>query len=117
VITVSLKNIKFDDAVALPVDGRMEIIVEGHALSGRKGEDIVCAGVSALVQSCIASITKIAGFPQNVSQDGGFISSSVDMDGADPLKMRYLEAIIGTMLVGLQEIRKSYPDKIEIIFF
>lgn len=84
--------------------------VSGHAQAAPHGQDIVCAGVSALVQSSIMGIERHLKREINLVQDG------------DGLKLELVcqpdsltGAILETMLLGLTEIAKLYPKSVRII--
>ena len=91
-------------------DGRMHgFDVEGHADTAPHGQDIVCAGVSALTQSALLGI-------------GDYLKRKVDYRaGHGLLAMRLreppddsTEAILWTMLLGLREIAKGAPEVVQI---
>lgn len=116
-IKVYLENILFDDKILIPAfEAAIIISVEGHSGKGKKGEDIVCAGVSAIVQTCILAVTKIAKIRQKITQTEGYIKSTIDVSSAGKINIINLKAILGTTVIGLKEIKKNYPDSIEIIF-
>lgn len=96
--------------------GFFTIKVEGHAGHGGRGNDIVCAGVSAIVQTAVAAITKVAGVAQDIKQGEGVLETAVHLAGADSVKVETLRIILMTMLVGLEEIRNNYPRSLEINF-
>ena len=83
--------------------------VKGHSGTAERGEDIVCAGVSALTQSALLGIME-------------HLHRTVDYDIASGnLKMRLLEppddcteAILRSMYMGLAEIEKLSPKGIQI---
>jgi uncharacterized protein len=117
VIRVNLENILFDDKILIPdFEAAITIIADGHSGNAKKGEDVVCAGVSAIVQTCILAVTKIARIRQKILQHEGYIKSSINVSNADKTNISNLKAILGTMVIGLLEIKKNYPDSIEIIF-
>ncbi|MDF2568974.1 MAG: Cysteine protease Prp [Sporomusa sp.] len=84
--------------------------VSGHAQAAPHGRDIVCAGVSTLVQASIMGIERHLERDINLVQDG------------EGLKMELLGqpdnltgAVLETMLLGLTEIAKLYPKSVRII--
>lgn len=83
--------------------------VSGHAKTAPHGQDIVCAGVSALVQSAIMGIERHLGREIDLGQDSGGLTMSLT-DSADSLT----GAIFETMLLGLTEIAKLYPKSVHI---
>ncbi|HSQ90150.1 ribosomal-processing cysteine protease Prp [Romboutsia sp.] len=47
--------------------GKVTIDMEGHAGHGKPGEDIVCAGVSAIIQSALLGLEEISkNYPEHV---------------------------------------------------
>lgn len=95
--------------------GRISFTVEGHSGSGVKGDDIYCAGVSAVVQSCTVALGRIAGIEQDVVQRDGFLKSSMAVDEGHE-RLREAKAIIGVMITGLEEMRKLRGSSIEIMY-
>jgi len=82
--------------------------VSGHAYQGEYGEDIVCAGVSAVVQTAILGITDVLGLKAGYSVDEGDTSCILDRDtGAEDLERAAI--VFGTMLAGLRAIQAAYP--------
>lgn len=94
----------------------MYIAAEGHSGTGIKGEDIVCAGVSTLTQSCILAVSRVLKIRQNVVQRDGFLGSTVPVDGITGESLVMLKAVIGMMVAGLLEIREGSPGSVEIIY-
>ena len=83
--------------------------VSGHAQAAPHGQDIVCAGVSALTQSAIMGIERHLRREIDLRQDAG--SLKVKLSGQpDSLT----GAILETMLLGLTEIAKLYPKSVRI---
>lgn len=47
--------------------GHADIVIRGHANSAQYGQDIICAGVSAIIQAAILGLESIAeSYPQYV---------------------------------------------------
>ncbi|SDE73036.1 ribosomal-processing cysteine protease Prp [Sporomusa acidovorans] len=83
--------------------------ISGHAQTAPHGQDIVCAGVSALVQSAIMGIERHLGRDINLAQDNQGLTMSL-IGQPDSLT----GAILETMLLGLTEIAKLYPKSVHI---
>lgn len=84
--------------------------ISGHAKTAPHGQDIVCAGISALAQSAIMGIERHLGRDIDLGQDSD-----------EGLTMRLIGqpdsltgAILETMLLGLTEIAKLYPKSVRI---
>ncbi len=95
--------------------GKSFITIEGHACYGKKGEDIVCAGVSALVCTLINCLRdeESAGrvkLLRDVVRDG-FVALEVEY--FDFAKER-TQAITETVLSGLYMLSEEYPQCVVI---
>ena len=80
----------------------------GHAGFARFGQDIVCAGISILVQSTINSIQAYTeeGFTCEADEKSGDIRFHFeDVPGHDAA------LLINSMILGLQGIQSSYGKK------
>ncbi len=84
--------------------------VSGHAKAAPHGQDIVCAGVSALVQSSIMGIERHLGRDIELSQDTDGLTMRLNSH-PDSLT----GAVLETMLLGLTEIARLYPKSVRII--
>lgn len=85
------------------------LVVLGHANYDEYGKDIVCAGVSALVQALIGWLENNSWKVDCVSVDeqSGEVIISCD-GGDDTASVFYMTAI------GLEQIANSYPDHVQI---
>ena len=83
--------------------------VAGHSGTAEHGEDIVCAGVSALTQSALLGIMEH--LHRAVSYD--IASGNLEMRLSGPPD-DCTEAILRTMHMGLAEIEKISPEGIRI---
>ncbi|HPA71575.1 MAG TPA: ribosomal-processing cysteine protease Prp [Spirochaetota bacterium] len=115
-IRVTFENIAAGGDGAVDFTGdRVSFTVEGHSGAGVRGDDIYCAGVSAIVQSCTVALAKIAGMKQEIEQRDGFLRSSMAAGGAHD-RLREAKAILGVMVTGLEEMRKLRGSTIDIIY-
>lgn len=89
--------------------GTHSLTVFGHAGYAAKGSDIVCAGVSALVQALI-------GWLENNAHNVEYIS--VDEDGGEVLicctHSEDIAAVFFMTAIGLEMISKEYPNHVHI---
>ena len=83
--------------------------VAGHSGTAAHGQDIVCAGVSALTQAALLGIMEH--LHRAVTYD--IASGNLDMR-LDAPPDACTEAILRTMYMGLREIEKISPKGIEI---
>ena len=91
-------------------DGKISgFSVTGHSGTAARGEDIVCAGVSALAQTALLGIGKHLHRETDYEVASGKLS--MKLKGApDDLT----EAVLQSMLLGLREIEKLTPKAVRI---
>jgi uncharacterized protein len=82
----------------------------GHAEAGPKGQDIVCAAVSVLTDSVFLGLDRYLHREMDWRADHGELR--VHLKEAPDVQT---EAILNTLLLGVTEIQKIYPDKIRIL--
>ena len=116
-IKVYLKNLIFEDEILVSKrKGEISITIEGHSGFGEKGSDIVCSAISAVAQTCIVAIARVAKIHQKIEQRDGYLKSTISTKGVRSSRRIALRTILSTMMVGLREIMDNYPDSVEIIF-
>ena len=84
----------------------------GHAGFGEYGEDIVCAGVSALAITTVNSIEKLAGYQPIVDVDeveGGYLYFEVVRDVTE-VQAHKTQILLNSLLLGLEDIQSEYQD-------
>jgi len=115
-IAVHFNTITRDGGVMLNRKGsEISFSVEGHAGFDQKGSDIVCAAVSVLAQTAVIAINRIAGIHQRIEQREGFLKSVLEIDEDDG-RTEVLRIILATMIIGLDEIVKVYPERLVITY-
>lgn len=83
--------------------------VNGHADAAPRGQDIVCAGVSALTQSALLGLDRCAKRRFDLDIASGKLT--MDLEGKpDTLT----QAILETMFLGLVEIAGNYPKSVRV---
>lgn len=86
--------------------------VEGHAGYAEHGRDIVCAGVTALVDTAVLALGQVAGIPHVARQGDGF--TEVRLQAGSPAAQERAQVILETMLLGLKDIEKDYRHFIRV---
>ena len=84
----------------------------GHAGFGEYGEDIVCAGVSALAITTVNSIEKLAGYQPIVDVDeveGGDLYLEIVRD-VTKVQAQTTQILLNSLLLGLEDIQSEYQD-------
>lgn len=82
--------------------------VKGHAGFAEMGEDIVCAGVSALVQTLISSIEELTDDRIEYVIEPGW----VDIKHGNLSESAHL--LIDSFFIGVQMIADEYPYNVSI---
>ena len=88
--------------------------VTGHAEFAEKGQDIVCAAVSAVVTMAEATINDVCGAKAKVRVKDAdarvtlMLPSSCDEEET-------VQAVLSGMLVTLLSLKEDYPDYIEVL--
>ena len=92
-------------AVSVRKDG---ITVDGHANYAEAGKDIVCAGVTALVQGLIRSVESLASdkIEYEISPGRADIYFK-DLSGAGKL-------LVDSFFIGVCQIADEFPDYVRI---
>lgn len=101
--TIKLHRNKGDNITAFTA-----FTVKGHAGFDLQGKDIVCAAVSAIVQTAVLGLQLELGEYCQKRMSDGWLQCKIFKDN------RTAEVIVSTMVVGLQEIERQYPGHVEI---
>lgn len=84
------------------------ITINGHAHYAEAGKDIVCAGISALVQTLIQSIEELTADKIQYSMSPG----TVDIKFGNLSEQAQL--LVSSFFVGAQMIADEYPDNVKL---
>ncbi|AVQ32975.1 ribosomal-processing cysteine protease Prp [Staphylococcus muscae] len=98
--------------ISLNEEGHItDVVMDGHADFAEHGQDIVCAGASAVVFGSVNAIMGLTSERPDIdySDDGGYFHvRSVDT------KNEQAQLILQAMLVSLQTIKDEYSDFIKL---
>lgn len=88
---------------------------DGHTNYGEKGEDIVCAALSSVVQTALLGILVVAGVEAKVERndDDGYLKFSLPSNMTDDEQQK-CEVILQTMLCGVSDLNVGFSDFIEL---
>lgn len=92
--------------------GFEEFHLEGHAEYGELGKDIVCAGVSTLAYTLLASLESIPITPKFVRMEKGNMDLELHVY-PHPIR-NHIDTIFNTVLIGLKQIESKYPENVKI---
>jgi len=91
---------------------------EGHAGAAPEGQDIVCAAVSAIVQTAIFGLHEVAGFTMDctLSPDTGRVVRRLPEGLREQSERAYHDAqvILATMIVGLRSVASEHSEYVSI---
>ncbi|TDX49001.1 ribosomal-processing cysteine protease Prp [Orenia marismortui] len=85
---------------------------DGHAEYAEYGQDIVCAAVSAIMQTAVFGLTNYLDFDINIDVKDGWLKCKIDSNIAKDLQVK---SILETMVIGLKETEKSYSQYLKIV--
>lgn len=89
----------------------------GHSGYACQGEDIVCAGISTLVQTALLGLLSVAHIKVDYHRDEkkGILSFNLPQN-LDTNARHDADMILGTMLCGLSDLYTEYSDfmKLEV---
>jgi hypothetical protein len=84
---------------------------KGHAEAAPHGEDIVCAAVSAILQTAVFGLTKHLNLEPKVEVNDGWLNCQLSSIKAQEDEVR---AILETMFIGLKETADVYSEYIKV---
>lgn len=86
----------------------------GHAGAKRiRGYDLVCCAVSALTQTGVNALCSVAGVQPRVEVRDGYLSCLLP-GGMDAQTQESAQIVLRTIMTGLTDIQKIYPNLIRI---
>ena len=86
----------------------------GHAGGKRiRGYDLVCCAVSALTQTGVNALCSVAGIEPEVEVRDGFLSCMLP-GKLEEKQAETAQIVLRTMMTGLTDIQKIYPNLIRI---
>lgn len=89
-------------------------VVEGHAGFDQPGQDIVCAAVSVLTQTTALSLKRILKTELETFEiSEGKLVCRVDQ-ARNSQKHKEIQLLFRSMVLGLVETSKSYPEYLEL---
>lgn len=90
--------------------------MKGHADFAQKGQDIVCAGASAVAFGSVNAIMTLTGFEPDIEQsESGFLKCVFDLKESDSVSNQ-VQLLLEAMIVSLQTIENDYSEYIQISF-
>ena len=93
----------------------VEVSASGHTGYGEQGEDIVCAGVSKLIQSALLGLLQVVGINVKYTVDEEQGSLRFTLPNNLTREERHdADIVLNTMLAGLTDFYGEYSDYINL---
>ncbi|MGE6259559.1 ribosomal-processing cysteine protease Prp [Heyndrickxia sporothermodurans] len=98
-------------------DGKISSFkMKGHAEFAENGQDIVCAGASAVSIGAINAIMELTKVEPTIKQSkGGFLECTIPKQ-LSPEIMANVQLLLQGMVISLQTIERDYGKYIKITF-
>ena len=92
----------------------LSVEASGHTGYAEYGEDIVCAALSAIIQTAALGITEVAKIAATIERndEDGYFRLTLPSLGEE--KRREADLILETALRGITDVSQSYPDFIKL---
>ncbi|MDT8859534.1 ribosomal-processing cysteine protease Prp [Alkalihalobacillus sp. MEB130] len=89
--------------------------MSGHADFGPHGQDLVCAGASAVSFGAVNAIAAVCGVELDIEMEdeGGFLRCHVP-NGLEKVTFEKVQLLLEGMIVSLQSIAEEYSDNIQV---
>ena len=89
--------------------------LSGHANQGAYGEDIVCAGISAITETALLGITDVLQLDAATAREEGHVRCELSRDiaGEDLVKAA---VVFNTMIAGLRSLHQAYPKSLKFSY-
>lgn len=110
-INAVIKGITVNAGAIQLSNGQITVRVEGHSRQSAKGNDIVCAGVSALVQSAALALEYFR-LLKSLEQSDGLLEMCVDVSVLSDIQKVQCESVLSVFVIGIHEMQKQYPEYI-----
>ncbi|HHT85657.1 MAG: ribosomal-processing cysteine protease Prp [Bacillota bacterium] len=101
------------DPGRVPVGILVGFKVLGHAGFAEHGQDIVCAGVSALAQGALLGLQDVLGDKVSFRKQPGYLEVELDVKDAGELAPR---TVLRTLELGLLSIARAYSTYIDVAY-
>ena len=88
----------------------LELTAEGHAGGGPRGQDIICAGISALMMALVNQLLNIeADMEWSEDEAKGSIRIKVN-----PAERERVHDYFSVIVTGLQAWAQAFPDNVKV---
>ena len=93
----------------------VKVTCDGHTNYGEKGEDIVCAALSSIVQTAVLGLFKVAevNVEMQRNDDAGYLMFALPKTITEE-EQKKADIITNTMLLGISDLNEGFSDFIEL---
>jgi uncharacterized protein YsxB (DUF464 family) len=88
-------------------------LLKGHAGYGEQGEDLACAGISAITQTALLGITDVLKITAKVTLEEGNALCLLSEDTPEGEREK-ADVVIRTMEAGLRSLLSGYPKALKL---
>lgn len=92
----------------------VKVYAQGHTGYGVEGEDIVCAGLSSIIQTAILGIMRVAGINAKVRIDAKEALIDLELPDLNEEDRHNADMILETMLCGIADYYEGFSDFIDL---
>jgi uncharacterized protein YsxB (DUF464 family) len=90
--------------------------MSGHANFAEHGQDLVCAGASAVSFGTVNAILELTGIEPDITQEESGLLKVVFPDDLDKETDGQVQLLVKAMIVSLNTIEQDYGEYIKITF-
>ena len=92
-----------------------EVECDGHTNYGERGEDIVCASLSSVVQTAVLGLLMIVMVELDMKRDDerGYLKFTLPEKLSEKQEIQ-ASAILDTMMCGISDLYEGFSDYIEL---
>ena len=87
----------------------------GHADAGAYGEDVVCAGISAIAETALLGITDVLKLDAAWTREEGDLRCELSRETAGEELMK-AAIVFNTMIAGLTSLQQGYPKSLKFSY-
>ena len=89
--------------------------LKGHADQGAYGEDIVCAGISAITETAILGIMDVLKLDAAYTHESGYARCELSRETSLE-DMKKAAIVFDTMTAGLTSLQSAYPKSLKFSY-
>lgn len=93
----------------------IKLEAQGHAGYGVYGEDVVCAGISSIIQTAMLGLMQVVQINAEIKRDEEANLMVISLPSNIPEdKFHEAQIVLKTMFCGLADLREGFSDFIEL---